>query len=169
MNDLNLLTTDQLDKLHKDLKDKTDEVYHILHERLVTENRRDYLEKWANLALLTYELKDYFLKHGDVNDFILENGAKYDYIIWTCKWMLQHKGDYVKYNVRKYKYRQKYKTKYRTNIQLSDIQHQYNSDYIDIELMKNITEYVIYTAITKDPTILKIGEHNVIFSKFHNL
>ena len=52
--------------------------------------------------------------------------------------------------------------KYSSNITLCDIIYRHNKN--EDGFMHDLTEYVIYTAVSKDPTILRIGEDNILFS-----
>ncbi len=53
--------------------------------------------------------------------------------------------------------------KYKSNITLGDIIYRHNKS--GDGFMYDLTEYVIYTAVLKDPTILKISEDNILFSE----
>lgn len=151
-----------LEKLYEILK-KTKNSSKILRKILILEKREEYLKKWVSLTPLFGIYKEDFLMNANINDFILENiifhqGRK-KYNAWTCDWLLQRNYFVISRSFSKNdKKNKKYEIDIQSNITLSDV---IINDTIEIT-----TEYVICTAIKRDPTILQILGDNLIFSRF---
>jgi len=154
---LSTLNSDQLDKVYVALQRKTKEVEKLMGRKLVEENRADYLRSWAALAQLPSNMCEYFIEHANIDDFILENGyyhymsrygAPMTFQVWSCRWLLEKRGDYVSFHKRHDG--RKLALKYR--------------DEACSEPAQNLTEYVIYKAVEKDPYILRITDQNKLFA-----
>ena len=166
--DLSKLSSEQLDRIYESLKVKTREVYQMIGEKLIEENKETYLKEWAELAALSEDLTTFFVEHANLNDFILENGY-YHYInkygadmtfqVWSCRWLLEKKGDYISY-MKKPKL-DHLKLHRKTLIQMEDLERM-NRD--DPQAIEALTEYVIYKAVNKKPYILWVTKDNKLFS-----
>lgn len=175
--DIKNLTTRQLEKIIEALNDKAKYIKKFLARRYVDENKTSYLSNWAALAELPPDVKEYFLEHCDLNDFILENGY-YNYITnyggmttfkaWTCGWMLKKYDDYIGFRPK-----DEYHVlipHHHCSISLDDIIEEYKivEGLYDKYFINNLTEYVIYTSIKKKPNILEITSDNYMFAKCKN-
>ena len=172
---LKKLSSTQLDTLYTALQEKTKEIHKLINQKLIEENRDTYLKKWANLASLPETFTKYFIRYANITDFIIENGY-YHYMskygcsmtlqVWSCRWLLEQRGDYVSYHQTPEGHN--LVLKYPPKIHITDL-----SD-TDPNLITTLTEYVIYKAVEKDPRILCITTNNQLFAgnvnyHFHEL
>jgi len=166
--ELSKLSSRQLDQIYESLKVKTREVYQIMGERMIDENKETYLREWADLAGLSDSLTKFFLDYANLNDFILENGyyhyiskygAEMTFQVWSCRWLLEKKGDYVSFL--KKPELDHLKLHRKTVIRMEDLERM---DRKDPQAIEALTEYVIYKAVEKKPYILCITKDNKLFS-----
>ncbi len=165
--DLSKLNSKQLDKIYETLQLKTREVYKLIGDKLIEENRENYLHEWVRHAGLSLKLEKFFLANAVLNDFVLENGY-YHYIskygadmtfqVWSCRWLLEEKGDYVSYLKKPVFEHMSLRRK--TLIKLEELERM---DLNDPKAVVALTEFVIYKAVENNPGILCITKDNRLF------
>lgn len=157
--DIEQLDIEQLHQSINSLNQKLNKFKSVLNKKLIQTGRNNYLKLWFSYVDVP-ALEAFFLEHAKVDDFILTNTeinyTKDKIDICTCKWLSTNNDSVAFKNgntVRNLKNRSSYG---RNEIIIYHV-----ANNLTIE---QLTEYVIYTALKKNPSLLKITEDNKLFS-----